>query len=158
MRLANHWYDNNDFDPTSDAVSVMFYDQILKELKNRDVRNAVLTRKICSSLFSGTTFAENLYSRYINDCSDNELKNTAARYYADYMDLKNAPGEKIRIDLTGTLIYLDQEESSEILNFLKAEGIPHYVLIIKDGVIVEKKAPGPDSGAIIEKIDHLLEL
>ena len=229
MRLANHWYDNNDFDPTSDAFSVMFYDQVLKELKNSDVRNAVLTRKICSSLFSGTTFAENLYSRYINDCSDNELKNTAARYYADYMDQKNAPGEKIRIDtidialfnklrefkgnvlyldfwaswcgpcmislphtkkiqerylnaplkviyvsvqdnigsfettakrldLTGTLIYLDQEESSEILNFLKAEGIPHYVLINKDGVIVEKKAPGPDSGAIIEKIDHLLEL
>ena len=48
-------------------------------------------------------------------------------------------------------------ESSEILNFLKAEGIPHYVLN-KDGVIVEKKAPGLDSGAIIERIDHLLEL
>jgi predicted regulator of Ras-like GTPase activity (Roadblock/LC7/MglB family) len=56
------------------------------------------------------------------------------------------------------LIYLDKEESSEILDFVKAKGIPHYVLIDKDGVMVESEAPGPETGAIIEKIDHLLEL
>jgi thiol-disulfide isomerase/thioredoxin len=207
----------------------MFYDQILKELKNSYVRDAILTRKVCSSLFSGTTSADYLYSRYINDCSNKKLKNIAARYYDGFLSLKNSPGEKIRIDtidirlfhklgeykgkvlyldfwaswcspcmislpftkeiqqryfnepfeviyvnvqdnngsfettakrldLTGELIYLDKEESSEILDFVKAKGIPHYVLIDKDGVMVESEAPGPETGAIIEKIDHLLEL
>ena len=229
LRLANHWYDNSDFDFSSDEFSVMFYDQILKELKNSDVRDAALTRKVCSSLFSGTTSADYLYSRYINDCSNKELKNIAARYFDGYLSQKDSPGEKIRIDtidislfhkleeyngkvlyldfwaswcspcmvslpltkkiqqkyinepfeviyvnvqdnigsfettakrldLAGELIYLNKEESSEILDYLKAKGIPHYVLIDKNGVMVESEAPGPETGAIIEKIDHLLEL
>ncbi len=229
LRLANHWYDFSDFNYSSDEFSVKYYDQIIAELKNIDVRNAVLTRKVCSSLFSGSTSSEHLYSRYINDCSDIELKNIAARYYNDYQSLNNSPSEDIQIDtidislfnklhefegkvlyldfwaswcspcmislphtkkiqekylnapfeviyvnvrdnigsfemtakkldLTGTLIYLDKDESIEILDFLKAEGIPHYVLIDKDGVIIDRKAPGPDSGAIIEKIDQILKL
>jgi thiol-disulfide isomerase/thioredoxin len=229
LRLANHWYDNSDFDFYSDEFSVMFYDQILKELNNSDVRDVALTRKVCGSLFSGTTSADYLYSRYINDCSNPELKKIAARYYDGYLGLKDSRGEKTRIDtidislfhklgeykgkvlyldfwaswcspcmislpltkriqekylnspfeviyvnvqdnigsfettakrldLTGELIYLNKEESSEILDYLKAKGIPHYVLIDKDGVMVESEAPGPETGAIIEKIDHLLEL
>jgi len=229
LRLANHWYDYDDFDYSSDEFSVKFYDQILKELNNSAVRDAALTRKVCSSLFSGTTSADYLYSRYINDCSNMELKKIAARYYDGYLSLKDSPGEKIRIDtidislfhkleeykgkvlyldfwaswcspcmvslphtkkiqekylnapfeviyvnvkdnigsfettakkldLTGELIYLNKEESSEILDFLNAKGIPHYVLIDKDGVMVESEAPGPDSGAITGKIDNLLEL
>jgi len=229
LRLTNHWYDDSDFDPSSDEFSIKFYDQILKELNNSDVRNVVLTRKVCSSLFSGTTFAENLYSRYINDCSNTELKKIAARYYDGYLRMKNDLSEKIRIDaidislfqklrqykgkvlyldfwaswchpcmnslpytkrikqkylnepfeviyvnvhdnigsfettakrlgLTGELIYLDKDESSEIMDFLKTGGIPYYILIDKDGTIVKYNAPRPETGAIIEMIDYLLEL
>jgi thiol-disulfide isomerase/thioredoxin len=61
-----------------------------------------------------------------------------------------------KLDLEGTLIYLNNTESLEILNFLKANGIPRYLLIDKNGVIVDTNAPDPDSEAIIDKIEKLL--
>ena len=39
-----------------------------------------------------------------------------------------------KLDIKVTVIYLDKEESIEILDYLEANGIPHYVLIDKDGV------------------------
>jgi hypothetical protein len=42
-------------------------------------------------------------------------------------------------------------------SFLKAEGVPQYMLIDKNGIIAEKHAPTPDSEEIIEKINQLLK-
>lgn len=228
LRLENHWYDFNSFNYSSDEFAVKFYEQIIAELKNNDVRNSALTRNVCSSLFRGTTSADYLYERYLKDCSDTSLKRITARYYKKNLSVKGSSKPQIRIDtlnfslfdklkefegkvlyldfwaswcspcltslphtrkiqekysdapfeviyvnvsdnigsfetivkkldLKGTLIYLDKEESNEVLNFLDAEGIPHYVLIDKDGSIVEGSAPGPESGAIIDTINRLLE-
>jgi thiol-disulfide isomerase/thioredoxin len=58
--------------------------------------------------------------------------------------------------LKGSLFYLDKKESEDIFKFLDFHGIPQYILIDKNGVLIEKKAPHPDSKSLYEKIDELL--
>jgi len=228
LRLENHWFDTKSYDYSSEEFACKFYEQIMHEIENEDIRNGVLTRWICNLLYSGRTSAERLFERYLGDCSDIELKSLANKYYVEYLEYKNpsedevyidtidislfhklqdykgkvlyldfwaswcspcltalphtkkiqeeysdAPFEVIfvnvrdnmgsfettakRMDLKENLIYLNYEESMEILDLLNAEGIPHYVLIDKNGVIVEKKAPGPESGEIRNRIEVLLD-
>ena len=62
-----------------------------------------------------------------------------------------------KLNLQGSIIYLDKEQSAEIKDMLKIQGIPHYTLVDKEGVIVAPKAPSPKSKAIEEKISELLK-
>jgi thiol-disulfide isomerase/thioredoxin len=227
LRLENKWYEQNSFDANSEVFEGKYYKKILEEIENTRVRNITLTRKVCSALYSGSSSAESLYKKYLMDCSDQYLKQITAKYYDEYVSIKNLSKQQIKIDtlniklfeklkeykeqvlyldfwaswcgpclaglpytkkiqekycrspfkviyvnvqdnigrfettakkldLNGPLIFLNNEESLEIMKFLKASGIPHYMLIDKNGIIAEKDAPSPESGDIIEKINQLL--
>lgn len=98
LRLEHKWYDAKSFDPTSDSFNNLFYEKILTGIPNADVKNALLTRKIISLLSTGSTSAEPLFKRYLNDCSDSYYRKVAFRYYNDYLKEKQLSGQHIKID------------------------------------------------------------
>jgi hypothetical protein len=52
--------------------------------------------------------------------------------------------------------WICSESNFELMNFLKTSGIPHYMLIDKNGIISEIDAPHPDSKTINDRIEQLL--
>ncbi|MFN8254480.1 MAG: TlpA disulfide reductase family protein [Bacteroidales bacterium] len=227
LRLENKWYDFESIDFNSDTFATLYYQKILYLIKNEKVRNILITRKVCQSLFNGTTSSESLYNRYLNECTDKNLKIIAQGYYNEFLSIKKTVKPKMNIDslrislfeklkekkgkvlyldlwaswcgpciqgipftkklidkfygqpfevvyvnvndnfgsfettakklnLEGTLIYLNDAESKEIKKFVKAEGIPHYLLIDKNGEIIELNAPDPRSKTLITQIEQLL--
>lgn len=61
-----------------------------------------------------------------------------------------------RLGLKENVIFLDRTQSDEVRKTLQIRGIPHYILVDKNGVIVDADAPRPDSGAIETRLDELL--
>jgi len=227
LRLDNGWYKSNSFDSRSDEFNNLYYNKILTEITNEEVRNVTLTRKLTSLLSSGSTSADALVKKYFTDCTNSSYKETVYEYYNEYLTQKNSSLEKpdikrlsgalndelnkykgqvvyldfwaswcspcragipftkelqnkyndqafqvvyVNVDdnygefettakklgLSENLIYLDKEQSTEIGKQLSINGIPHYVLLDKNGDIVAMDAPEPNSLAIEKILDELL--
>ena len=119
LRLEHKWHDPRSFDPTSDSFNSYFYEKILAVIPNEDVRNGLLTRKVISLLSTGSTSAEPLFKKYLNDCTDSFYRKVAFKYYNNYLEEKQFAGQKIKIEALdgplfeklkfykGKIIYLD---------------------------------------------------
>jgi len=228
LRREKGWYEPKSFDFASDTFNNFFYDKILTEIQNEEIRNITLTRKIINLLSTGSTSAEPLFKKYLNDCSNSDCKQIVFRYYNDYLKQKNFSKEGLkikelsgslfeelkqyngkvlyidfwaswcspclanipfskelqkkyqdralqvvfvsiddnvgnsetaarRLGIRGNLICLNKEQSTEIRKQLEIRGIPHYVLVDKEGIIVSTNAPEPNSLTIETTINELLE-
>lgn len=226
LRLEKGWYQSNSFDHRSEEFNTAFYNKILTEIQDKDVRNITLTRKVISSLCSGASFAESLTKNYFTDCTNSHYKGIVYEYYNDFIKQKNMTTENpeikkisgilldelieykgqaiyldfwaswcspcragipftkelqkkykdqafqvvyINIDdnygsfetaakklgLNKNLIYLNKEQSTEIRKQFNIQGIPHFVLIDKNGDIITTDAPEPNSFAIEKTLDEL---
>lgn len=62
-----------------------------------------------------------------------------------------------KMGLSGTVLYLDKEQSKEIRKLLDIGGIPHYLLVDKNGEFVEMSEPDPRSLETRRKIEELLD-
>lgn len=61
------------------------------------------------------------------------------------------------LDITGTNIYLSNNEYEALKSIFDIHGIPHYALIDKEGKIVNPDAPRPGSKEIVQEINKLLK-
>ena len=98
LRLAQKWYDAGSFDASSDAFNNLFYERILTTIPNEDVRNGLLTRKVISLLHAGSTAAEPLFKRYLNDCTNSAHREAAFKYYNEYRKNKQRSDGEIKIE------------------------------------------------------------
>jgi thiol-disulfide isomerase/thioredoxin len=104
LRIENGWYEPNSFDSFSDTFNILYYNKIKTEIQNEDIRNITLTRKIINLLSTGSTSAESLVKKYINDCSDSNYKKIVFQYYNDYLNQKNFLKQGLKInELSGSL-------------------------------------------------------
>ena len=104
LRLKHEWYDAKSFDPTSDAFNNLFYEEILTSIPNEEVKNGLLTRRIISLLNAGSTSADLLFKRYLNDCSDSFYRKVAFKYYNLYVEEKQFSDQGVKIEaLQGAL-------------------------------------------------------
>lgn len=119
LRLDNGWFKSNSFDFSSEEFNTLFYNKILAELQNEDVRNITLTRKVISLLSSGSSSAESLTKKYFTDCTNSYYKTITYKYYNDYLNQMTASqenpdikrlSEKLLDELNnykGQVVYLD---------------------------------------------------
>lgn len=105
LRIEKGWYEPNSYDFTSDTFNILYYNKILSEIKNEDIRNITLTRKIIQLLNSGSTAAEELFKKYLNDCSESNYKQIVFKYYNDYVKQKTYSKQGLKITrLSGKLL------------------------------------------------------
>ncbi len=119
LRLDNGWYKSDSFDFHSDKFDTLYYNKILTELTNREVRNVTLTRKVIQLLTFGSTSAGSLVKRYFTDCTNSRYKEIVYGYYNEYLHQKNSSQEKLDVkrisgvlldelnNYKGQVIYLD---------------------------------------------------
>jgi hypothetical protein len=60
------------------------------------------------------------------------------------------------LNLSGQHYLISQDQYNLLSEMFQIKGIPHYILIDKNGTIVDKNAPTPSETMVIKRIQELL--
>jgi thiol-disulfide isomerase/thioredoxin len=143
----------------------IYTDNIISELQKHgnNVLNSIINEypnkiiyidfwsTICKPCIEEFRYSRNLYDKYIG-------KDIIFVYIASNCSDKDWKDAVVRHNLKGKHLLLNKEQARQISDKLNLSGIPHYILIDGNGIIVNSNAPRPSEAEKLSMIiDNLLK-